>query len=271
MRLAVITSSNAKALPGGETLALSGFNYDLLVWDEAGIDGLSRYDCILVRTCWDYHLKYPAFRSWLDQLANSGLNVVNPVQSLVWNSTKNYLLDLMEIGIPVVPTYKSNQLAMMMADFPDQDDFIVKPLVSATAFNLEKVRRADIENSALEPDVIVQPFIKEIHENGEWSLIYFDNFFSHAVLKKPKPQEFRVQSDFGGTVEFTNPPDIVSKLADLVVARLPVRPHYCRVDVVKTKAGALLMEIEMVEPELFIEGPLAISNYKRFVGGLSKK
>jgi len=271
MRLAVITSSNVKSFPAGETLVLSEFTYDLLVWDETPINALSQYDCILLRTCWDYHLKYPAFRCWLGQLKTSGLNVVNPVQSLIWNSTKSYLIHLSATGIPVVPTYTSNQLEKLLTDYPHEPEFIVKPLISATAYNLRKIRRSDLRCSGIDHDSIIQPFIREIQENGEWSLIFFGTTFSHSVRKRPQSHDFRVQSDFGGSVELIDPPEGVSKLADLVISTLPVHAHYCRVDIVQTKTDCLLMEIEMIEPELFIEGPVAISNYKRFISGLSKK
>lgn len=271
MRLAVMTSSNVAVFPAGESLALSEFSYELFVWDETGVDTLSGYDIILIRTCWDYHLKYPSFRDWLDELAEHRLNVVNPVPSLIWNSHKSYLLDLQELGIPVVPTYIGSEVDKLKSDFPGENEFIVKPMISASAFNLRKENRDDLGKSELDRQCIFQPFIREIQENGEWSLVFFGHAFSHAVRKKPRPDDFRVQSDLGGSVEFNDPPENVLRLARLVVSKLPVRVFYCRIDVVQTTKGCLVMEVEAIEPELFITGPVAISNYRRFIRGLSKK
>ena len=34
-------------------------------------------------------------------------------------------------------------------------------------------------------DYLVQPFIAEVAIEGEWSLLFFDGAYSHAVLKRP--------------------------------------------------------------------------------------
>ena len=48
---------------------------------------------------------------------------------------------------------------------------------------------------------MVQPFLKNIIDEGEYSLFYFDGKFSHSVLKKPKEKDFRVQEEHGGDIQ----------------------------------------------------------------------
>jgi len=90
-----------------------------------------------------------------------------------------------------------------------------------------------------------------ITTEGEWSLIFFGVKFSHAILKKPQPGDFRVQNDFGGTSYLADPPPHV-----LASATRPVQAVdptvYARVDGVVDDGGFLLMELELIEPMLFL-------------------
>jgi hypothetical protein len=109
------------------------------------------------------------------------------------------------------------------------------------------------------PDIVylVQPFQPEIQSEGEWSLIYFDGEFSHAVLKRPAAGDYRVQNDFGGTAELLEPPAAVleGSAAALAAAKTRRPPVYARVDGIVAGGRYLLMELELIEPYLFL--PLA--------------
>ena len=56
-------------------------------------------------------------------------------------------------------------------------------------------------------EFIVQEFQKNVVENGEIALMLFGGEYSH-VLKKAKKGDFRVQDDFGGTVQKITPSKI---------------------------------------------------------------
>ena len=53
-------------------------------------------------------------------------------------------------------------------------------------------------------DQIAQDVL-ELADEGEWSLLFFDGVFSHAVVKRAAAGEFRVQREFGGTFETVTP------------------------------------------------------------------
>jgi hypothetical protein len=43
-------------------------------------------------------------------------------------------------------------------------------------------------------------FVGSVLSQGEHSLFYFANRYSHAVVKRPKPGDFRVQEEHGGHI-----------------------------------------------------------------------
>jgi glutathione synthase/RimK-type ligase-like ATP-grasp enzyme len=137
---------------------------------------------------------------------------------------------------------------------------VIKPAVSATAWRTELIDAK--EAGTYEVDVLVQPYMKEI-EQGEWSLIFFGGEFSHAVFKRPKRGDFRVQSDFGGTATARMPD---AKLIEQARKHVKKEWLYARVDGIEQDGRFLLMELELTEPALFFHTDPAAPG--RFVDAL---
>jgi glutathione synthase/RimK-type ligase-like ATP-grasp enzyme len=100
--------------------------------------------------------------------------------------------------------------------------------------------------------MLIQPFQRDVLEGGELSLIVIGGRCTHAVRKRARPGDFRVQDDHGGTVHPhpATPEEIA--FAESAVACCPSPPAYARVDAVRDAAGQLrVMELELIEPELF--------------------
>ncbi|MHA7873499.1 MAG: ATP-grasp domain-containing protein, partial [Hyphococcus sp.] len=133
---------------------------------------------------------------------------------------------------------------------------VVKPEYGATASGLGLVARDDHEGlaraaAALGMTGIVQPVIDAIAERGETSLVFIDGNFTHAVCKRPQGGDIRCQAEFGGTVARVAPPGWAIDAARRVLSMLPDAPLYARVDAVLLDADMRLMEVELIEPELF--------------------
>ena len=79
---------------------------------------------------------------------------------------------------------------------------------------------------------MVQEFQKNILSLGEIAVMLFGGEYSHSVLKKAKKGDFRVQDDFGGSVEKINPSLEIIKLAEQTVKSLKTIPLYARVDII---------------------------------------
>lgn len=266
MRLAVATSRDHSRFHVDDAelvhqLPPSGMTPVPCIWNDPHVEW-SSFDAVLVRTIWDYWQHYGQFVSWLNRLESSGVRVFNPVRVLRWNADKRYLLDLERANVPVVSGRISARRALAdeIANL-GAAEVVVKPTVSAGAWNTLKVRSdasdlgAVIESLPDNREYLVQPFLPEVASAGEWSLMFFGGAFSHAVLKRPAAGDFRVQEKHGGTAQSADPPAAAMAVAQQVLAALPDRGLrgvlYARVDLVETASGFKLMELELIEPQLF--------------------
>lgn len=264
-QLALVTSAvYADIHPddAGLVAALRGHGIEPVacVWNDPTVDW-TRFDALLVRTTWDYFRYYDKFLAWYDQVETLGLPIANELPLLRWNSNKRYLLDLAARDVAIIPTVlaRGDALAEALAAMTGQD-VVIKPTVSGGAWHTMRGRVGEAAFAELlaalprDLDYLVQPFMPEIVAEGEWSLMFFDGHYSHAVLKKPSVGDYRVQTDFGGSAAVTEPDPVIlaaARRALEVVAALGYRDQaYVRVDGVMTRDGFRLMELEFIEPFL---------------------
>ena len=100
----------------------------------------------------------------------------------------------------------------------------------------------------------MQPFLDEIARVGEWSLFFFGGAFSHAALKTPAAGDFRVQAQHGGTHRAVAPSAEMLRAAAAILKALPTETVYARIDGVERDGRFELMEVEVIEPYLFLPG-----------------
>jgi glutathione synthase/RimK-type ligase-like ATP-grasp enzyme len=139
------------------------------------------------------------------------------------------------------------------------EQFIVKPCVSGGSKNTFKVNLENVKEInervkllTAKEDFIIQPFINEIETEGEWSFIFFGRKFSHCLLKKAKNGDFRVQHYLGGTIHPQKAPENLLKSAQQYVDQFAKKCLYARVDGTLVKGNFVLMELELIEPFLFL-------------------
>lgn len=222
-------------------------------------------DLVVVRSTWDYVPVADRFAGWIERLEAEAQAVANAPRLMRWNLHKTYLLDLAARGAPLPPTEiaepGAEAIGAAMARL-GVNEAVVKPVIGGGAHGLSIARRSDpasLTNAAAKVAgmALVQPLIPEIRTVGETSLVYFAGEFSHAVVKRPKPGSILVQEERGGSTEPTRAPLTAIDEGRRILALLPEKPLYARVDVVLRDAarldGALwLMEVEVIEPELFL-------------------
>lgn len=212
----------------------------------------------VVRSTWDYFDVTAEFSAWIARLENE-CSVLNPPPLLRWSMTKAYLFELAEKGAPtpnmqrIAPT--SDAIAGAM-DALNLDEAIVKPLSGGTASGLSHVKRNDTQAldgaaAILNGDALVMPFLPEIATLGETSFVFLGGEFSHAVVKTPKAGDIRVQEDHGGTSRIVEAPDWAVAEATRILSLCPTGAAYGRVDGIVHEDSFSLMEVELVEPELF--------------------
>lgn len=248
------------------SLKQHGIEAEFVIWDDDCINW-SRYDAVLVRSIWNYHEKPQIFLNWLSSLESQSIPIANQPDILRWNMDKRYLRDLAANGIPTLPTIwveSDNQASLLdILEKNNWQEAVVKPTVSNSAIN---TWRTDLKSaSADQPrfealmqhkQVMVQQFAPQI-TTGEYSFLFFGGLFSHVVLKKSATNSFFVQEEYGGTTTLLNAIDdhYVEQAEAILLAAASIvghTPTYARVDVIDDGGTLVLMELEMIEPELFL-------------------
>ena len=253
-------------------LSSKGLKVEKAIWNDPDVNW-EDFDLVIVKSPWDYFNLIADFYTWLDKLKKTKIKLLNPIDIIKWNADKHYLNDIANAGLKVTPsTFTCKGEKIDLKPFFDQfktTAIIVKPAVSGGSKNTFKVTKANVAtineqlNSLLEEeDFIIQPFLNDIEENGEWSFIFFGGKFSHALLKKAKTGDFRVQATFGGTVHPQNPPQELLKKAQEYVDQFAKNCLYARVDGAVVAHQFMLMELELIEPFLFLDThPESLENY----------
>ena len=256
-------------------LLKKGLDIERQVWNNPGIDW-QEYALVVLKSPWDYHENFEDFNRWLDTLKNLNIKLLNPIDIVRWNSDKHYLQDIAMAGLDVIPClYIERGNKPDLATFFDQlqsEKLIIKPCVSAGAKNIIQATQDNVNGlqdtiyQLLDTEsYIVQPFVQEIFD-GEWSLIFFNGKFSHCVLKMPGGGDFRVQHYHGGSVQAAEPDLTHINCATAYVAKFGKDTLYARVDGVIRNGRFQLMELELVEPYLYLDShPEA---YERFCNAL---
>jgi glutathione synthase/RimK-type ligase-like ATP-grasp enzyme len=238
-----------------------GFRVAPLRWD---LDPLTA-DCsgLVFRSCWNYDEDQGAFLGWLDELAARKIPCCNSVPQVRWNFHKRYLLDLEERGARLPPTILlapgDRRTVAELLEQLGTGEAVVKPAISMLARHTFRLSSARLEESGRDlaqarsrGEVLVQAFVPEIQTRGETSLIFFGGELSHAVRKRPAAGDFRSQSEHGGAVEVIAPGASLRQRAERVVACLDEEPAIARVDGVEVGDELLLMELELIDPSLYL-------------------
>jgi len=221
----------------------------VVCWDDSSVRWTD-FDAVVVRSTWDYHLRATKFLRWIDELERSGAPLWNPAPLLRWNADKRYLTDLERRGVEVVPTELGPGHLREILERRGWERAVVKPRISAAAAGATVRTREDADDTLAEGQM-VQPFMEEVRTTGEWSVVLFAGEPSHAVLKRPAAGDFRVQEEHGGTVAAEPMPPALAAQALEVAAAIEPPWLYARVDAVDVAGRLVVMEVELIEPELF--------------------
>lgn len=245
-------------------LSRRGWTVEEIPWRRYGVEWTS-YDAVVIRSTWDYAKDSDAFLATLTQIAACGVALFNPLPLVKWNIRKTYLRDLAGCGISIVPTVWRQRLApgelRTLLDEVGSGGIVVKPIVGASASGAYRISPGSsdkeltaVERHYAERPLMAQPFAHAIPVEGELSLFYFNGEYSHAIRKRPRVNDFRVQEEHGGS---STPETATAELRALgagVLGQLGETPLYARVDFVRANDadGYWLMELELIEPSLYL-------------------
>lgn len=244
-----------------DPMANLGWQVDHVSWRKKSVDW-SQYQAVIIRSTWDYQDDANAFMQVLSDIETSGAVLLNPLKIAKWNINKNYLREVEEKGAEIIPTIWLEQfeysLIQSYFEYFKTDQIIIKPTISANSDNTFWLKKDTfneqqvlLEESLINRQLMIQPFIPAIIEEGEYSLFYFASQYSHCILKTPKSGDFRVQEEHGGILQSITPCKKLLTAANIALQTIPEEVLYARIDLVEHEGVYKLMEIELIEPSLY--------------------
>ncbi|SMF61431.1 ATP-grasp domain-containing protein [Allosphingosinicella indica] len=232
-----------------------GYAVDHRPWTDAG--DLTAADLVLPLLAWGYPKQPERWRDMVSGWKAASVRLANGPEVLRWNADKVYLGMLAERGAPVVPAryvdrVTPDEMAVAAAAFCT-DKLVAKPRFSSGAWQTIRWSPGDPIDAGPTGAAIIQPFLPDIEAGGELSLLYFGGRFSHAIRKRPQPGDFRVQPEFDGIItrHEAAPDELAAAEAVLTAAGKPLL--YARIDLVRHEGALLLIEMEAIEPDLYLE------------------
>ena len=242
-------------------MAELGWDVEMVPW-QSDLDW-NAYELVYICTPWDYQNDVAGFLDVLATIETSSARLVNSLDLVRWNLQKTYLRELEARGADIVPSrffkrFDADQVAACF-DAHDTGTIVVKPVVGANSDNIFVLTRPlreevvdDLARVFAERPFFVQPFVDSVRSEGEYSLFFFGGEYSHAILKKPKPGDFRTQEEHGADILSVEAPAALVETARHVLGVVDPQPVYVRADFVRGAGERfLLMELELIEPALY--------------------
>jgi glutathione synthase/RimK-type ligase-like ATP-grasp enzyme len=246
-----------------------GVGVEFVAWDDPRVDW-DGFDLAVVRSPWDYGDRLEEFLDWADSVGPEKLR--NGPDILRWNTDKRYLAELDGSGLPVPPT-------LLIAPHGPVPEFggevVIKPVTGAGARDTGRFGDESRDDAmellerlgGADEVAMIQPYIPEIEEGGETAVLFFGGRYAYALRKRPFLPDVGVAETRPGTriaaamyaedlVRLTEATEEEIDLGLKTVAWLSNRFHrmplYARIDMVSTRGGPVLMEVELTEPSLYL-------------------
>lgn len=252
---------------------------DIISWQDKNID-YTKYDALIIRSIWGYQDYIEAFIDWLNMLKEKNIKVFNNIDILLSNLNKYEQFKILDNNnLRHIDTFfiKKENINVINSIYKEYKDIVLKPIISGSGNNTFiisdniKKNNIKIENVKEKFDkvlnkvnnyIMVQPFVKEIND-GELSVVIINNKISHAAI--------RYINVFNNVnqIKIINVNDLDKKVLDIVKKCQNIKEYkdalYIRIDLVKIENEYKIMELELVEPQLFFEFKQNKSKLKEFV------
>ncbi|NMP30083.1 hypothetical protein HII17_00790 [Thalassotalea sp. M1531] len=262
-----------------QPLADLGWQMSFVSWRDKNVNW-DDFNAVIIRSPWDYQDDAEAFLSVLEDIESSSAHLENSLDIVKWNIDKEYLKELADKAVNIVPTlwresFNVDELSGFFEHF-SQQQIVLKPRISANADNTFWLTKDNVKGMTAQlakafesRNFMVQPFMQSVIDEGEFSLFYFDGRYSHAILKTPKQDDFRVQEEHGGRLKTVEPEPELIRQAEIALRAIDSMPLYARVDFVRHGSSFALMEAELIEPSLYFN--MDAASPKRFAQAFAAK
>ena len=259
-------------------MAELGWDVEMVPWQSDA--DWNAYELVYICTPWDYQNDVAGFLDVLATIENSSARLVNSLDLVHWNLQKTYLREIETRGADIVPSrffecFDADRIAACFDEY-GTGTIVVKPVVGANSDNIFVLTRPlqddlvdELSQVFADRPSFVQPFVDSVRSEGEYSLFFFGGEYSHAILKKPKPGDFRTQEEHGADILSVEAPAALVETARRVLGVVNPQPVYVRADFVRGAGERfLLMELELIEPALYFRTDPGSAG--RFASALSR-
>lgn len=237
-------------------LSAAGVHAQLCVWDDPSIDW-GHFDLVVIRSTWDYTARRAEFLTW----AKGVKHLANPYAAIEYSTDKHYLSDLAKHGVVIIPSHFCD--VGKKPRFFD-GDFVVKPCVGAGSmaaerYNSQQHDQAGVHVKSLHAqgrDVLVQPYVASVDSFGERALVFIDGAYSHAITKGAMLNVSELDRSrlyrHENLALAEGEPEAIDVARHVLEVKGFSHLLYARVDLVQYERGWAVMEVELVEPSLFL-------------------
>jgi len=249
---------NLEALIG--SLRSLGAQAAHLPWKTTPLETLAAADAVLPLCCWDYYDDPDRFLAWIDALEAAGQRLINAPEIVRWNFRKTYLLELAKAGLALPRTIHlpmaSRQAIAQRMEEEGWQVAVLKPVSSQNGHGIRRLTWSERDVWPLADtagEALLQEYQEDIGTLGETTLTFIEGTFSHAVRRVLKPGEWRASPQYGITYERVEVGRTVIEAAQAYLGLAPEVPLYARVDGLVRPGGFMLMELELIDPYLYLE------------------
>ena len=259
-----------------EGLVSAGHDAVVAAWDDDSVDW-ARFDLVVVRATWNYAHHVDAFVAWIDRV-DPVTTLVNSAQTLKWNLHKEYLCELSDAGVPIIPSVFADRYISLgveeVVGIEGWCKIVIKPTISAGSFGTKvfdldageaESAQAFFDEMIAQRDMMIQRYMPSVDTVGETALIVIDGELTHAIEKRPRfdhqEEEVYLRDEISDEMRV-----FVKKALDAS----GMEYLYARVDVIPGDAGEMMLsELEMLEPSLFF--PYSSRAVSAFVRGVERQ
>lgn len=228
---------------------------DIIAWEKITSETVEEYSVFIVKSVWGYHRNFSEFLKLIENIEKAGKFVFNTYENILFNISKyNQYEFMVKNDIPTIPTFLLKEYKT--SKVYEKKNYVIKPVISASGENTKKVKLTEIEKIKKEYEkfesdynnkIIIQPFIDNII-NGEISCVVINDTFRYAV--KRFPGIFTKEKNIEQLSELESA--LLSLLETIIEKMKRFDLLFYRVDFVKNNDEYLVIEIEMIDPDLFI-------------------
>lgn len=226
------------------------------------------FDVVILKSIWGYHLHYKEFLKQVSMLRKKNIKLINNYDFIFWNIDKyKYLYELKHMN--TVPTALlslkntkkvseiRNKILQINKKF-NTNTLVIKPRISESGYLTFKYDKTKDNRSIIallkqnkELNFIAQPYRSNI-STGELSIVIINGVSLYGIKRFPGIFSKKLDPIY---IRFTSLPDVIKKEVDklkiFLLERFSALPNICRVDFLKLNTGYEILEVELIDPDLF--------------------